>query len=287
MNLGDTSIPIYGKVRPILRWAGSKRKLVPLLLKLIPAFSGRYFEPFAGSACLFTALRPSKGILGDRNGDLIRTYETIRSHPTAVARMVHAMPKKRSYYYDLRRTKIPTSRRLECAAQFLYLNRYCFNGVYRTNKAGDFNVPRGTRTGRIPRAWEFAAFAEVLRTAELRCCDFEECLRDVRAGDFVYLDPPFPTKRPNSGEYGYGGFGWSDIERLIATLRHLDANDVSFLLSFVATEDILKLNDWFLKRISVGRHVAGFSHHRTRATEILVSNRTLPCTWPTTEKHGR
>src|SRR5947208_694046 len=127
-------------IAPLLRWAGSKRKLIPQLLRHVPEGFDRYIEPFGGSACLFFALRPDRAIIADLNQELIETYRTLRSHPKLVHRAVFNMPRTKRYYYAIRDRTPQALSDVEKAARFLYLNRNCFNGVYRLNHAGCFNV---------------------------------------------------------------------------------------------------------------------------------------------------
>src|SRR5258706_5000854 len=128
---------------PFLRWAGSKRKLLPLLVPLIPASYNCYFEPFVGSACLFFAVRPRRAVLSDINADLIGAYSQVAAHPRRTWRIVSTLPKGAQAYYHIRRSLLQASSPQDSAARFIYLNRHCFNGVYRTNKTGMFNVPIG------------------------------------------------------------------------------------------------------------------------------------------------
>lgn len=128
---------------PVFRWAGSKRQLVPTLIANAPDDFGAYIEPFAGSACLFFALQPERAVLGDFNTALIGAYRVIATAPRAVARALSAMPTDPAFYYELRSRDAALLSRVERAARFIYLNRFSFNGVYRTNLQGGFNVPRG------------------------------------------------------------------------------------------------------------------------------------------------
>jgi DNA adenine methylase len=264
-------------VAPLLRWAGSKRKLLPELVKYVPDRFGRYIEPFTGSACLFFALRPDRAILSDLNQELIDTYRILRSHPKLVHRSVSSMPKTKRYYYELRDTAPLKLNDLEKAARFVYLNRNCFNGVYRTNRAGRFNVPRGKRAGELPTESQFVRCANALRKAQLVDGDFERATAQARKGDFVYLDPPY-TKRGSRhrGEYGYSSFDTADLDRLSRCLRDLDRKGAIFLLSYAYCREIREIaRGWQSRAILVRRHVAGFQRHRAIVRELLISNRDL------------
>ncbi|MEQ1846132.1 MAG: Dam family site-specific DNA-(adenine-N6)-methyltransferase [Nitrospira sp.] len=264
--------------RPILRWAGSKRKLLPSLMDYVPAKYERYVEPFLGSGCFFLALRPSASVLGDFNRGLMEMYSVLRDSPLKLARAVYAMPNTTRYYYKLRSHVVADLTPLERAARFVYLNRYCFNGVYRENRQGMFNVPRGSHTGKLPTIEEFKVCAEVFKSADLRPGDFEECLKDARSGDFIYLDPPYAScTRLDHGEYGYNSFNEKDIPRLISTLKAADRKGAAVLLSYANTPLLKRvLPKWNFRKVRVRRNVAGFAHQRLEVSEILVSNYPLP-----------
>lgn len=187
------------------------------------------------------------------------------------------MPTSESYYYQLRGRSFDDH--IDRAIRFLYLNHFCFNGVYRTNQKGYFNVPRGSKVGQMPSVQDFKRCSEALRGAVLRRADFESCVADVKATDFVYLDPPYATQHTRKrGEYGYGAFALSDISRLVNTLYSIDRKGAKFLLSFNDNDD-LKLAvrpHWRKKVILVRRHVAGFYQHRHRVKEILLANYEVP-----------
>jgi DNA adenine methylase len=265
--------PVTNQITPILRWAGSKRKLLPHILPCVPKNISRYIEPFAGSCCVFLALKPQRAILSDLNSALIDTYKTIRKTPEDVSEAVSAMPNTESFYYQLRAIPVEQLDDVSRAARFVYLNRHCFNGVYRTNKNGVFNVPRGTKAGVIPTKEHFQDFAKILRKASLQAVDFEKTLKQASVNDFVYLDPPYSN--PNTrfrGEYGYGSFCDQDIQRLVTALQLADSRGAIILLSYNPTIKNL-LPNWYSKCLSVRRSVAGFNHQRTIVTEMLFSNR--------------
>jgi len=262
-----------GSQRPIFRWAGSKRKLLAKLRQFVPPFV-RYVEPFAGSACLFFDLLPSSALLGDVNRELIETYSAVRSWPQKVARLVGAMPISATFYYALRAEDPAAMSMAERAARFVYLNRFCFNGVYRTNRLGKFNVPRGVRTGSLPTSADFKAWSKLLNRATLISGDFEDCLSRVRSGDFVYLDPPYAEEGSRDrGEYGYPRFQQSDFHRVCKALTGLDQIGAKFLLSYRYSKEIRgALSGWHVRTVLVRRHVAGFIDHRSFVRELLASN---------------
>ncbi len=262
--------------QPVIRWAGSKRKLLPNLLELAPKTFGEYFEPFVGSACLFFALNPKRATLGDINKELISAYRTLRRDVHSVVRVVESYPRTKVFYYRLRDKCTPTTS-VERTARFLYLNRFCFNGLYRTNRAGRFNVPRGERTGEIPDVAAFTHAAKMLRGKRLLCADFEETVANVKRNDFVYLDPPYASSgHRDRNEYGLGSFNPSDIPRLLRTLEFIHARGAHFLLSYSTAPDfIAQLPPHTLRTVSVRRSIASNPAFRSSVPEILLTNENL------------
>lgn len=264
---------------PVLRWAGSKRKLLPVLMANAPCHYRRYIEPFAGSACLFFALKPDQAVLGDINAELLTTYRTLQAHPRRVSHGLRTLPRTKRAYYRLRALNPAVLSDVDRAARFIYLNRYCFNGVYRINRHGMFNVPRGVRTGALPSDRDIYRCAIALRRAKLRHGDFANSLRDAGSGDFVYLDPPYTsTSRTTYGEYGYDCFSNDDLPRLVGRLVEIDQAGAQFLLSYAPTRALLGLlpPHWKVRNITVRRHIAGFARSRKIVREFLISNVSLP-----------
>ena len=167
---------------------------------------------------------------------------------------------------------------VERAARFIYLNRFCFNGLYRTNRSGSFNVPYGGRkTGALPSLEQLLSTSDLLSGTELVSGDFSVVLGRVTAGDFVYLDPPFSvTGRRIFKEYDRATFGESDLARLRRSLTALDELGATFLLSYADSPEGSALADGFLtKRISTRRNIAGFTGSRRNFSELLVTNRSV------------
>jgi DNA adenine methylase len=260
--------------RPFLRWAGSKRGLLPVLVSCIPKVYGTYFEPFVGSACLFFATHPIAGVLGDFNPELITTYDTIRRHPRRVARRLTGFGSNADDYYSIRALDPSTLSDIDRAARFVHLNRHCFNGVYRTNRKGEFNVPFGSRIGSVPTERDFYRCSVALRSVAFVTDDFGVTLRTARRGDFAYLDPPYSTSvRPSYGEYGYGAFTRADEARLLQQLVELDRREVTVLLSYADDGMLIEaLKGWSIVKLRVQRRIGGVGGRRTVVSEILASN---------------
>jgi DNA adenine methylase len=258
-----------------LRWAGSKRQLLPILTEIIREDFERYVEPFAGSACVFFELLPDKALLSDINAELMRTYVEVKYRVEGVIDQLGQWHKSKKRYFDLRALdpkSLPSATR---AAQFIYLNRCCFNGLYRTNHEGQFNVPYGgKRSGRIPNAEMLRSASQALKKARLITADFEKSLQQVERGDFVYMDPPYVySNRKDRGEYGVGCFSCADLVRLSRVLRRVDEKGAFFLLSYLDCEEIGQyLNEWKVIRVPVRRQIASFVSKRAVVNEVLVSN---------------
>ncbi len=259
---------------PILRWAGSKKKLLPTLQAAVPTEYKRYVEPFAGSAVLYLRLPETSALLGDINPDLIDTYETIRAHTKRVWSKTVAMCTAPEFYYELRDQDPLRMGKLDRAARFIYLNRFCFNGVYRTNRQGRFNVARGKGHLFIPDYPVFKSFASRLSNASLYCGDFESVVAQTGLGDFLYLDPPYSLEgKRDRGEYGVGTFRDKDEDRLAEAITAASERGAKVLLSYSPSRRMLdRLSGWRVKRLNVARNVAGFASARRIAAEVLISN---------------
>jgi DNA adenine methylase len=261
--------------KPFLRWAGSKRKQIAVLSSFWNMEFHRYVEPFMGSACLFFALQPPKALLADINSDLVRTFTAVQNHPRAVWNRLVKIPLGKRSYYRLRKSRTPADCPCDAAARFIFLNRFCFNGLYRTNTQGEFNVPYGSAgTGRVPTVGELVRAGTALHSAEIKCADFEETLAETKAGDFVYLDPPYAVEnRRVFRQYGPQTFGLNDMSRLASELEALNRKGVAFILSYAfCREGLEHFSRWPRRKLFVQRNIAGFADCRRTAAELLISN---------------
>jgi DNA adenine methylase len=264
------------ETRPFLRWAGSKRKLLPQLTPYWGVGFKRYIEPFVGSAALFFSLRPPDAILSDINPELVQLLEAVRDHPQAVHKKVTSYPRGKRTFYQLRNLKSGDLTPIERAARLLFLNRFCFNGLYRTNLKGDFNVPFSPEgTGSLPLRRDLLAAAKSLRRAELRCGDFEGVIfGTVRAGDFVYMDPPYAvSNRRIFRQYGPQSFGLDDLGRLSAALVEINRRKARFVLTYADCREARRaFAQWDSRRVYTQRNISGFARHRRRAAELVFTN---------------
>lgn len=259
--------------RPLIRWAGSKRKLLGALSEKVPTSFDRYIEPFCGSACLFFLQSPKSALLCDINDELINSFKQIKRNTMLYNKLIE-LPKTEEYYYQLR-SLVPEKLCVEQRAiRFLYLNRFCFNGVYRTNKKGEFNVPRGKKTGDFPTKAIFDSARHSLKKAHLVTQSYESTLGSLSKGDFAYIDPPYSNTSRFTGEYGIGSFTSKKLPDFISHLKEVDQTKVKFLFSYrLCTETASKLRDNFIvEEVPVKRHISGFKKNWNEVTEILVRN---------------
>lgn len=265
-------------MKSFLRWAGSKRQLLRSLRGHWPGNGSRYIEPFAGSACLFFHLEPEEAILGDLNDELICTLRAVQRDVGLVLQCLRRLPKGKSGYYAVRAMNARLLSDSELAARLIYLNHYCFNGLYRTNREGGFNVPYGPPKSGAGVDEELVINASrVLGNAKIISGDFENTTARARAGDFIYLDPPFIVRtRRLFSEYIPGSFSRSDLDRLALCLRTLDDKGATFLVSYADSPEARKLlAPWSKRRLWTRRNIAGFVGNRRGAYELIATNRRL------------
>jgi DNA adenine methylase len=225
---------------PFLKWVGGKAKLRHALDALMPPGVElmRHVEPFVGGGALFFARGPQRALLCDVNHDLIATYEVVRDELpellAQLARLARGHDQERYYAVRERYNARKPKSRAERAAQFIYLNKTCFNGLFRVNRKGEFNVPMGRYANpNIADAAALRAACARLRHAELRCAPFECLLSEVRPGDFVYMDPPYEplSRTSNFTSYARDGFSQVDQTRLRDVFRELDRRGARLMLS--------------------------------------------------------
>jgi DNA adenine methylase len=220
-------------MKPFLKWAGGKRWLVRRYPQLFDIDFDRYVEPFVGSGAVFFHVQPERSLISDVNPSLMNVYSSLRSDYRRVwAHLLeHARNHSDKYYYEVR-SKIFRSDASR-AAQFLYLNRTCWNGLYRENLRGEFNVPRGTKDTVIFDDDDFAAVSEALASAKITTGDFEKVLNGVKEKDFVFIDPPYTVKHNSNGfvKYNESIFSWKDQERLAKAVKSKADSGASILVT--------------------------------------------------------
>lgn len=277
-------IPIKETAAPFLKWVGGKRHLLPVLfeaLKEVPA-PKRYFEPFVGGGALFFALSrfawtvDAAVYLSDVNEELVTTYRAVRDEVEGVIAMlkVHAALHSKEHYYAIR-GEVPVDKDAR-AARMIYLNKTCFNGLYRVSKKRGFNVPMGKyKNPAICDAEGLRKASRALQCAELEARDFVWACNQMRNGDFAYFDPPYweSSDTANFTSYALGGFSRADQERLALNLKALTANGVRCLLSNSDTPFTRELYAGFrVDAVSRPGQVSCDGGGRGRVGEILVRN---------------
>lgn len=258
---------------PFLRWAGSKRAHVAQLSDLLPTSFNRYFEPFLGSGSLYFHLEPQDATLGDRLSPLIITYRAVRDSPNAVFDQIARWRVDRETYYNVREL-VPTNS-VVAAARFIYLNKTAWNGLYRVNRQGRFNVPYGLPKSDniVPRPTLIAA-SETMRSATFICDDFETTLARVAPGDLVFVDPPYVTSHNDNGfvEYNEKLFRWEDQVRLAELCRSLADQGVHVLATNAAHESVRALyKDFHVTEFSRHSTLAGKAENRKLVREVIFS----------------
>lgn len=261
---------------PFLKWPGGKRWLVRKYPALFPKHFRRLIEPFLGSGAVFFHLKPEAAILSDANEDLIACYKAIKNHPEQLDGVVRGMHKRHSaaFYYRVR-SSTPHSE-LGRAARFLYLNRTCFNGIYRVNLKGQFNVPMGTKNRvAFPQGY-LLEVARTLKAANIHAGDFEETILNAEAGDFVYIDPPYTVMHNNNNFVKYNDtlFSWEDQIRLAKSVRLAVQRGAQVLVSNADHPSVRELYLPIGKLTTVSRPsvLAASASARRPTTEIAVTN---------------
>ncbi len=265
------------KVLPFLKWAGGKRWLLAADPSLFVKKVNRYIEPFLGSGAVFFYLKPFSALLADSNQDLIETYQAIKDDWRRVEREIikHHELHNKKYYYKMRDKvfRSPYAR----AAKFIYLNRTCWNGLYRVNLNGCFNVPIGTKKDVRYDGDDFEGVATLLQRAKITCSDFEPVIGQAAAGDLVFADPPYTVKHNNNNfiKYNEKIFSWQDQQRLSKCLIKAANRGALIVLTNANHFSIRSLyRDHFdlkvLKRSSV---IAADAVRRGEYEELLIRSR--------------
>lgn len=247
---------------------------------VFPNEYGTYFEPFLGGGSVFFHLMPQQSTISDINGELINVYHAMARAPARLRELleIHQENHDAQYYYTMRAT-IPADT-LERAARFLYLNRTCFNGMYRVNEMGQFNVPIGSKTDFIDDVHLFEEYARILRHAHIRTQDFVDTIRGARDGDFIFADPPYAILQNQNSFLKYNGklFSWNDQQRLYNALvraRERGAIIVSTNAQFPALREMYEQSQFFVQTIHRFSSISGQSKGRGQQEELLISSRPI------------
>ncbi len=287
------------KAHPFVKWAGGKSRVVDQIAKFFPSADqfGSYYEPFLGSAALYFAISPRKGRLNDQNKTLINTYVVIRDSVELLIVELNKLQQeyyscadidqKKQYYLDRRLefNSISTPKSIRKSALFIFLNKTGFNGMYRENNSGQYNIPFGKHNRPlICDEINLRVVSGDLSDIDLTSTSYEEAIKDVKPKDLVYLDPPYYPLNPTSNftEYQAGGFSVDDQKKLRDIFEQLDKQGCYVVMSNSACKEIDELYDGYnISRIQVARAINSKSNKRGKIDEAIITNFTLkdgkPC----------
>lgn len=275
--MGDLPVP-----RPFLKWAGGKSQLADALLERKPVCFNTYHEPFVGSGAIFFRLyrenQVQHAILSDINAELIDTYLAIRDHVTEVIGILSEFPHREEFYYEIRR-KDPWDLSLpERAARMIYLNKTGYNGLYRVNQQGQFNVPFGRyKSPKYVDRENLLAVSQALQNVEILCASFDIVIDRAKPGDWVYFDPPYVpvSQTANFTSYHANGFGLQDQERLRDICITLSQNNVYTMVSNSDTAIVRSLYRppyFATDEVLANRAINCNGARRGKITELVITN---------------
>lgn len=268
-------------LNPILKWVGGKRQLLKDILPLIPS-KGTYIEPFLGGGAVLFSLQPKKAIVNDCNSELMNVYRTVKSNPEELiqALNIHYENNSEDYYYAVREIDRDSSyvnlSHIEKAARIIYLNKTCYNGLYRVNSSGYFNSPYGKYNNpNIVNAPMIRAMSRYFNDNDVTLlqCDYKEVLKKVRKGNFIYLDPPYMPISSSSNFTGYteNGFGYKQQQELKKECDKLREKGIKFVQSNADCPEIRDLyKDYLFKTVQAKRTINSNSTKRGEVNEVLI-----------------
>ena len=278
MPATDHIVPL----RPFLKWAGGKQHLLRQYQPYLPPHSeiGRYYEPFIGSAAVFFHLQPAPAILSDRNPNLIEAYRAVQTDVDGVITALQPHHNEPDYFYAIRAQDSAKLSLVERAARLIYLNKTCYNGLYRENSQGEFNVPFGRyKNPKICDEERLRAASAALQGVELRVDDFAEVVETAVSNDFLYFDPPYVPRNATSSftSYNRHGFSEADQRRLAETVHRLNGRGCRIMLSNSDTPLVHQLYQhpsYHLINIQARRSINSKAHRRGPINELLIVNYT-------------
>ncbi len=273
------------KGKPFVKWAGGKRQVMPEIKKYIPKEYDVYYEPFVGGGAVFFELAPKKAVLNDYNKELMNVFECIKDE-VKFEKMCnelnhHEANHSEKYYYELRNkdrdkssfNKIADYKR---AARTIYLNKACFNGLYRVNSKNEFNVPFGKKSKINTYEGQNLGIVHCIlnfNEIELLSCDYEDAVKKAKKGDFVYLDPPYDSDTTTFNDYTENGFGKDEQKRLSDVFKKLDKKGCYVMLSNHNTKLINELyNEFNIHVIKAQRNINANGKKRGKIEEVIITN---------------
>ena len=268
------------EAKPFVKWAGGKTKLLLELIQRLPPSFNAYYEPFVGGGALYFKLQPKKAVLSDRNFELVNCYKAIRDFPEDLIDDLRTHRYAKDYYYNLRDADRDDSflawSNTRRSSRFIYLNKTCFNGLYRVNQKGFFNVPIGRyKNPTICDVDNLLACSEVLQNTTIEARDYLTIEVEANSGDFVYFDPPYYpiTDTSNFTTYTPGGFNVRDQMNLAESCINLSKKGVKFMLSNSDCPFILDLYKGFnIDRVQAPRSINSKGNGRKNVSELIIRN---------------
>ena len=273
------------KGKPFVKWAGGKRQVINELLKYVPDEFDTYYEPFVGGGALLFELSPKKAVINDSNEELMNVYNVLCNEEKfkKMCNLLNSYETKHSeeFYYNIRnkdRSKTAFNRLSDYtrAARTIYLNKACFNGLYRVNSKNEFNVPFGKKTH--VNTYEGSNLITVstyltMNDVKILSVDFEEAVKDAKKGDFVYFDPPYDSDTKSFTSYTETGFDKSEQTRLARVFKELDKKGVYVMLSNHSTVLVNELyKDYHIYTIEAKRNINANGKKRGKVEELIITN---------------
>lgn len=273
------------KGKPFVKWAGGKRQIIYKLKKYVPDEFDTYYEPFIGGGALLFELSPKKAVINDSNEELMNVYECLcdeeKFKKMCSVLNHYETEHSEAFYYDIRnkdRNK-NSYNRLSCytkAARTIYLNKACFNGLYRVNSKNEFNVPFGKKLkvntydgGNLITVSNYLTMNDI----KILCVDFEDAVKSAKKGDFVYFDPPYDSDTSTFNSYTEDGFGKEEQRRLAKVFKELDAKGVYVMLSNHNTSLVNELyKDYHMHLIEAKRSINANGKKRGKVEEVIITN---------------
>lgn len=269
---------------PMLKWVGGKRQLLSEIVPMIDNKCSTYVEPFVGGGAVLFRLQPQKAVINDYNQELINVYRTVRDHLDDLIEVlqIHATKNTSDYYYEVRALDREDSFKkmsdIEKAARIIYLNKTCYNGLYRVNSLGQFNSPYGRyKNPKIVNEPVLRAISKYFNSNEIKILngDYKEALKNLDVNSFVYLDPPYMPISSSSSFTGYteGGFGYERQIELKKECDKLTQQGIKFLQSNSDCEEIRELyKNYKIKTVQAKRSINSVAKKRGEINEVLIYN---------------
>jgi len=268
--------------KPFVKWAGGKRQLLPEIKKYIPNCYSDYYEPFIGGGAVLFFLQPERFVINDVSSEIINVYRVIKNNVYGLINELKSYKNESEFYYKVRALDreegFSSLSNIEKAARTIYLNKTCFNGLFRVNRQGQFNTPFGNyKKPNIVSEENLLAVHRFFQNSYggIMNTDFEVALKNANAGSFIYLDPPYDPVSPSSSftSYTLSGFDRQEQQRLKSVCDDLDRKGCKFLLSNSATNFIKELyRDYKIEIVQAKRNINSKVSKRGKIEEVLIRN---------------